>query len=55
MERVNFQAIEKKWQKKFATQKLNNKGGKKFYCLEMFLYRLVKYIWGMSEITPLVM
>ncbi len=38
MERVNFQAIEKKWQKKFATQKLFNKGGKKFYCLEMFPY-----------------
>ncbi len=38
MERVNFQAIEKKWQKKFASQKLNNKKGKKFYCLEMFPY-----------------
>ena len=30
MERVNFQAIEKKWQKKFANHKLSNKGGKKF-------------------------
>ena len=38
MERVNFQAIEKKWQKKFSTQKLSNKSGKKFYCLEMFPY-----------------
>tara|TARA_B100000963_G_scaffold2486_1_gene1963 strand:- start:3106 stop:5616 length:2511 start_codon:yes stop_codon:yes gene_type:complete len=38
MERINFQAIEKKWQKKIATQKLYNKGGKKFYCLEMFPY-----------------
>ncbi len=38
MERVNFQAIEKKWQKKFASKKLNNKDGKKFYCLEMFPY-----------------
>ncbi len=37
MERVNFQAIEKKWQKIFATEKLYNKG-KKFYCLEMFPY-----------------
>ena len=37
MERVNFQAIEKKWQKKFST-KLTNKNGKKFYCLEMFPY-----------------
>ena len=38
MERINFQAIEKKWQKKFSTQKLSNKNGKKFYCLEMFPY-----------------
>ena len=38
MERVNFQAIEKKWQKKFASKKLFNKSGKKFYCLEMFPY-----------------
>ena len=38
MERVNFQAIEKKWQKKFETSKLHNKNGKKFYCLEMFPY-----------------
>ncbi len=38
MERVNFQAIEKKWQNKFASTKLSNKKGKKFYCLEMFPY-----------------
>mgnify|MGYP001193446272 CR=1 FL=1 len=38
MERVNFQVIEKKWQKKFETSKLHNKGGEKFYCLEMFPY-----------------
>ncbi len=38
MERINFQAIEKKWQKKISTQKLTNQGGKKFYCLEMFPY-----------------
>ena len=38
MERVNFQAIEKKWQKVFSKQKLFNKDGKKFYCLEMFPY-----------------
>ena len=38
MERVNFQAIEKKWQIKFASSKLYNKNGKKFYCLEMFPY-----------------
>ena len=38
MERFNFQVIEKKWQKKFSQKKLYNKGGKKFYCLEMFPY-----------------
>ena len=38
MERVNFQFIEKKWQKKFAKKKLYNQDGKKFYCLEMFPY-----------------
>ena len=38
MERVNFQIIEKKWQNKFASMKLENKDGKKFYCLEMFPY-----------------
>ena len=38
MERINFQAIEKKWQKVFSNQKLSNKTGKKFYCLEMFPY-----------------
>ena len=36
MERVNFQAIENKWQKKFSNFKLS-KLRKKFYCLEMFL------------------
>ena len=38
MERVNFQVIEKKWQKNFASSNLYNKNGKKFYCLEMFPY-----------------
>ena len=38
MERVNFQAIEKKWQTEFASSRLYNKKGKKFYCLEMFPY-----------------
>ena len=38
MERVNFQVIEKKWQKNFATTNLYNKEGEKFYCLEMFPY-----------------
>ena len=31
MDRVNFQAIEKKWQTKFESSKLYNKKGKKFY------------------------
>ena len=39
MERLNFQAIEKKWQTVFEKEKLyNNKTAKKFYCLEMFPY-----------------
>jgi len=38
MERVNFQVIEKKWQEHFASSKLYNRNGKKFYCLEMFPY-----------------
>ena len=38
MERVNFLAIEKKWQKKFSKFKLSKPKGKKFYCLEMFPY-----------------
>ena len=38
MERLNFQVIEKKWQRKFSEKKLFNKNGKKFYCLEMFPY-----------------
>ena len=38
MERLNFQIIEKKWKKIFSQKKLYNKGGKKFYCLEMFPY-----------------
>tara|TARA_B100000575_G_scaffold293625_1_gene305665 strand:- start:2836 stop:5343 length:2508 start_codon:yes stop_codon:yes gene_type:complete len=38
MERFNFQVIEKKWHKIFSKNKLYNKNGKKFYCLEMFPY-----------------
>ena len=38
MERVNFQVIEKKWQKIFSKNNLYRKEGKKFYCLEMFPY-----------------
>ena len=38
MERFNFRAIEKKWQKSSSSNSLENKKGKKFYCLEMFPY-----------------
>ncbi len=38
MERINFQAIEKKWQDVFSKTNLSNSTGKKFYCLEMFPY-----------------
>jgi leucyl-tRNA synthetase len=38
MERINFLAIEKKWQKKLFKNKLYRDTGKKFYCLEMFPY-----------------
>ena len=38
MERVNFQAVEKKWQKRFSKFKLSKPKGAKFYCLEMFPY-----------------
>ena len=38
MERINFQAIERKWQDKFSLTKLFNEKGRKFYCLEMFPY-----------------
>ena len=31
MERVNFQAIEKKWQNKFSSSKLYKKNGEKFF------------------------
>jgi leucyl-tRNA synthetase len=51
MERINFQVIEKKWQKIFAKSNLNRKDGEKFYCLEMFPYPSGKYIWAMLEIT----
>ena len=39
MERVNFQAIEKKWQSNWSGKSLKrDKKNKKFYCLEMFPY-----------------
>ena len=51
MERLNFQAIEKKWQSIFEKEKLyNNKSSKKFYCLKCFLIHQEKFIWVMLEI-----
>ena len=52
MERINFQVIEKKWQKHFAKNLLyrKEKKAKKFYCLEMFPYLLEKFTWDMLEI-----
>ena len=38
MERINFQVIEKKWQKIFSKKSLFRENGEKFYCLEMFPY-----------------
>jgi len=39
MERINFQLIEKKWQKVWENKKLTHSDkNKKFYCLEMFPY-----------------
>ena len=38
MERFSFREIEKKWQNTFSKENLYTKGGKKFYCLEMFPY-----------------
>ena len=55
MERVNFQVIEKKWQAKFASTKLQNKKGEKYYCLEMFLIHLEIFIWDTLEIIQLEM
>ncbi len=37
-DRINFHAIEKKWQKIFEKKNLYRENGKKFYCLEMFPY-----------------
>ena len=38
MERYNFRTVENKWRDKLVNKKLENRKGKKFYCLEMFPY-----------------
>ena len=58
MENYNPLLTESKWQSLFEKKKLfvtKNSKTKKFYCLEMFPYPSGAYIWGMLEITPLVM
>ena len=46
MDRVNFQAIEKKWQNLFSKDKLSNPEGKNFFVLKCFLIPREKYTWG---------
>ena len=55
MERYNFQAIEKKWQKSFSKKKLYREKGKNFTVLKCFLIRQEKYTWAMLEIILLEM
>ena len=45
MERINFQAIEKKWQRKFAEKNLYREGKKNFTALKCFPTPLAKFIW----------
>ena len=52
MERVNFQVIEKKWQKRFESFNLYNKEGRNFTAWKCFLILQEKYIWVMLEIIP---
>ena len=51
MSRYNFKTIEQKWQdfweKNNSFKSELNKDKKKYYCLEMFPYPSVKYIWDM--------
>ena len=46
MERANFQAIEKKWQKIFSKEKLSNPKGKKFFCLRNVSLSIWKNTYG---------
>jgi len=54
--KYNFNAIEKKWQKKWKSSKAfeAKSKGKKFYVLHMYPYPSGGgvYIWGMLLITP---
>ena len=47
MERLNFQVIEKKWQKEFSKQKLYREKGKNFIVLKCFLIHPGKSTWVM--------
>ena len=48
MERINFQAIEKKWQTKFKKKNyIQIKIQKNFTVLKCFLIHQVKFIWDM--------
>ena len=55
MERFNFQAIEKKWQKIFASKKLKNTDGKSSIVLKCFRTHQGRFIWVMLEIIQLEM
>ena len=47
MERLNFQAIEKNGSQFLKNKNFITKKFKKIYCLEMFPYLQVKFIWDM--------
>ena len=55
MERLNFQAVEKKWQKKFSKFKLSKPKGKSSIVWKCFHTLLEKFTWDMSEIILSVM
>ena len=52
MERVHFNAIEIKWQKKFNQTKQIKGNKKNFIVLKCSRTRLEEFIWVMLEIIP---